>query len=389
MPEISSAPEPEWSLLRAACSEVTSPQKAARIRELLASKVRWEVLFHLAERHGVLPILFQTFSNLKDELPPAELSKLNQSHQANIHKALFLSRELIRIVDRLSVAGIEVIPYKGLALAETVYEDIALRQTGDIDLLIRATDFKRVREAVGELGYRPHFVLSEAEEKAYLESGYECAFDGSAGPNLLEVQWAIQPRFYAVDVDMEGLFRRAVTVRVAGLAMKSLSREDMFLVLALHAAKHVWGRLIWLCDLARISNLPNLNWEWIGEQAQELGIVRILRVTLSLVERLLSSPFPRAAEDGLPKDSMAMGTAEEIERYISSDKTFDVESLAYFRLMLQLRERRRDRIRFVSRLVLTPGPGEWATVQLPRPLFPIYPLIRVARLVARAARGRV
>jgi hypothetical protein len=314
---------------------------------------------------------------------------LKQSYQANLHKALFLSREFVRIVECLSQAGIEFLPYKGLTLAETIYGDIALRQSGDIDLFIHADDLKRVREAVAELGFTPHLVLSADEEKAYLKSGYECAFDAAVGKNLLEVQWAIQPLFYSVDLDMKGLFRRATTVSVAGSKVKSLAPEDLFIVLALHAAKHVWGSLIWLCDLARISSLATLNWKRIGEQAQEMGIVRVLRVTLLLAQNLLGSPFPASAAGYVPEDVAAESLAKEIEGYIASGKAYDVESVAYFKLMLRLRERRVDRMRFVTRLAFTPGPGEWAVAPLPRAFFPLYRIVRVIRLAARMVGGRI
>jgi len=385
-----SAPlEAEWSLLRAACTDVFAEEKTARIRGLLGPQVRWKALLSLAEHHGVQPILAQSLLSVGDEIPAQVRITLKQSYQANLHKALFLSREFIRIVDRLSKADIEFMPYKGLALAETVYGDIALRQSGDIDLLIHAKDLKRIREAVGELGYSPHMKLSEDQEAAYFKSGYECAFDGTAGRNLLEVQWAIQPHFYAVDLNLEELFRRAQTARVASLEVKSLAAEDLFVVLALHAAKHVWGRLIWLCDLARISNLPTLNWKWIGDRAQELGIVRILRVTLLLAQKLLVSPLPPSAAENLPEDLPAERLAEEVEIYISNENAYDVESLAYFRLMLRLRERPIDQVRFVSRFVLTPGPGEWAMMRLPKPLFPLYRALRIARLAGRMVSGRI
>lgn len=388
MAGISAPLETEWSLLRAACAEVPPTQKTARIRELLGFQVHWDSLLNLAEHHGVQPILARSLMSFEDQIPTRALITLKQSYQVNLHKALLLSGEFVRVANSLSQAGIDFIPYKGLALAETVYGDIALRQAGDIDLLIHATDLKRVQEAMGKIGYVPHLNFSEDEEAAYLKSGYECAFDGAAGRNLLEVQWAIEPHFYAVDLDLEELFRRAQTVRVASLEVKSLATEDLFVVLALHAAKHVWGRLIWLCDLERISRLA-LNWKRISEQAQQLGVVRILRVTLLLAERLLGSPWPTLAAENLPEDSAAETLAEEIETYISTAKTYDLESLAYFRLMLRLRERRIDRFRFVSRFVFTPGPSEWAVMRLPKLLFPLYRVVRITRLAGRIASGRV
>src|SRR5271166_1832923 len=197
MPGTSLAAVPEWSLILAACSESDGADKNHRIRSLLQSPLQWTVLFDLATRHGVQPLLYQALLNFKGEIAPEYFAALTQQYQTNLHKSLILSRELIQIVDALCSLGIDVMPYKGLALAETIYGDIALRQTGDMDLLIHAADLQRVREVVGELGYTPHVALSEAQERAYLKSGYECAFDGRAGRNLLEVQWSVQPRFYA------------------------------------------------------------------------------------------------------------------------------------------------------------------------------------------------
>jgi hypothetical protein len=378
--------EPEWTFLRAACCECNNEKKLSTLHALLRSPIRWKILFDLADRHGVLPLLAQSLFSVQECVPADELSALKQPYQANVHKTLLLSRELIRIVDHLAGLDIEVMPYKGLALAETVYGDIALRQAGDIDLLIHAHDFRRVRGAVSELGYVPHVRLSEAEEQAYLESGYECAFDGAAGNNLLEVQWAMQPRFYAVDFDMNGLFERAVTITVAGYPIKTPCMEDLFVVLALHAAKHVWARLIWLCDVARIMSRPDLNWQQIASRAREFGIVRILRITLILANRILDASIAAVAEESLPADPAALQLAEEIEARISSETVYDVESLAYFRLMLRLRERQYDQIRFLSRLIFTPGPSEWAVVRLPKLLFPLYRLVRISRLAARLVR---
>jgi hypothetical protein len=376
----------EWSLLLAACSVFPSEEKLDRIHLHLRDPIDWRLLFDLADRHGAQPLLYEALVATGEALPAEIMRPLKQDYETNLHKALLLSRELIRIVECLSPLGIEFLPYKGLALAEVLYGDIALRQPGDIDLLIHAEDLARIRDAVRDLGYTPHQPLSEAEERAYLRSGYECAFDGTAGRNLLEVQWAIQPRFYAVDFDLAGTFERAVPITVAGRHMKTLSSEDLLLVLSAHAAKHVWGRLIWLSDIARIMNLPNLHWDWIGSQAKELGIVRILRVTMLLANHLLGASIPPPADSVLPEDSQSLRLMQEIHSHIASETPYNVESVSYFRLMLRLRERRSDRLRFLHRLAFTPGPAEWQAIRLPRPLFPLYRLVRLSRLASRLVR---
>jgi hypothetical protein len=387
MPENGVALDLEWSLLLAACSvelsAVPSAEKTNRIRSLLRGPIRWNVLFQLADRHGVEPALYLVLKNFSDAIPADEMRMLAQSYQTNLHKTLLLSRELIRILDCISAIGADVLAYKGIALAEVHYGDIALRQSGDIDLLIRPQDLPRIRNAVAELGYTPHEVFDPLLEREYLKSGYECAFDGTAGRNLLELQWAIQPRFYAIDFDMEGIFTRAVTVSVAGRSMRTPSPEDLVLVLSAHAAKHVWARLVWLCDIAQLMKLPLLNWNWIWAEARRLGIVRILRITLLAANQLLGAGIPAPCFS----DDAASRLAVEIQVQIASETAYNVESLSYFRLMMNLREKPADRLRFLNRLVLNPGPGEWQAVRLPQLLFPLYRLVRLARLAARLARA--
>jgi hypothetical protein len=387
MPGTDATLDLEWSLILAACSlecsEAKSPEKIDWLRSLLREPIRWNIMFQLADRHGVEPTLYQALLGFSDLIPADAMQALRRTYQTNLHKTLLLSRELIRIVDCLSDIGADVLAYKGLALAEVHYGDIALRQSGDIDLLIRAHDLRRIREAVGELGYTPHEVFEETLEREYLKSGYECAFDGKAGPNLLELQWAIQPRFYAIDFNMEEMFARAVTVSVAGRPMRTPSPEDLLLVLSAHAAKHVWGRLVWLCDIAHLVKLPSLNWDWIWAEAGRLGMLRILQVTLLAANRLLGARIPASHF----ADDAALRLAEEIQAQITCETAYNVESLSYFRLMMRLRERRMDRLRFLSRLILTPGPGEWKAVRLPRPLFPLYRLVRLSRLAARLVRA--
>jgi hypothetical protein len=379
--------ESEWKLLLAACSTLPQSEKTARIASSVQSAIRWNPLFHLAQQHGLTCLMYQSLSAFRDIAPAAEMRKLDRCYESNLHKVLLTAREFIRILDCLDSLGVEVMPYKGLALAETLYGDIAARQSGDIDLLIHAWDLARIKNAVHDLGYTTHLALSEKEERAYLASAYECAFDGAAGKNLLEVQWALQPRFYAVDFDMERLFLRAKPVTVAGRNVRTLSFEDQVLVLSAHAAKHMWKRLVWLSDIARLMDLPAIDWIWIESEARDLGILRILRVTLLLAQHLLQAAMPAAISESTIGDTEAHTWSQSIASQITSGAPVDVESMPYFQTMLRLRERPRDRMRFLWRLALTPGPSEWKSVHLPAPLFPLYRFVRLSRLAAKVAKA--
>jgi hypothetical protein len=112
-------------------------------------------------------------------------------------------------------------------------------------------------------------------------------------------------------------------------------------------------------------------------------VERIVATTFSLADVLLNSKLT------LPRRSPGAGLCtiwEQIIPAMAEGAEYEVESISYFRLMLRLRERWRDRLRFLWRLASTPGPGEWSAVRLPDRLFPLYWLVRVFRLAARVLR---
>jgi hypothetical protein len=381
------SPTAEWNLLLAASPPERGGADLHGSQFLLRQPVDWHKLLRLADHHGVTSLLYQTLAPLQDAIPSGALPALRQSCETNIRKSLFLTRELIRILDCLDRLGIEVIPYKGLVMSEVYYGDMALRQSGDMDMFVRKQDVARIKTLVRDFGYTPRVFVPEDAEQAYIASGYECTFDSPAGKNLLELQWAPQPRFYAVDFDMDGLFERAVNITFADRAVKTPSPEDLLLILSMHAAKHVWGRLIWLCDIAQILKRANLNWDWIRSQARSLGIERILHITLLLANQLLGAEIPSILEASIRGDKSAQLFAEQIVISVATGATYEEEQVSYFRLMMRLRERRMDRLRFLTRLAFTPGPGEWEAVRFPKPLFPLYRLVRLARLASRFARS--
>jgi Uncharacterised nucleotidyltransferase len=184
---------------------------------------------------------------------------------------------------------------------------------------------------------------------------------------------------------MDELFERAANATLAGRRVKAFSAEDLLLILAVHAAKHVWGRLLWLCDIAQILKLGNLNWNSVQARAREVGIERILRITLLLAKQLSGMEIPAAIEGAILVDRTAVAFADEVAMNMARGVSYDVEKVSYFRLMMRLRERRTDRLRFVTRLTLTPGPGEWEVMRLPKGLLPLYRVVRLVRLAARLA----
>jgi hypothetical protein len=296
---------------------------------------------------------------------------------------LWFTAELARIMQHFERRQLRAVPYKGPALAQSLYRDPGLRSFSDLDFLISSADFERAKQALAEIGYRPAADLIPAVERFWLRKGYERSFDGAAGKNLVELQWALLPHFYGVDLGVEDLLARAGRTVAGGCEMPCLSPEDSALVLCLHAAKHLWTRLIWLSDIAETLRTETIDYSLVFSQARVLGSARILGISFWLVKNVLRAELPKPAEEMIASDPRVPALGGEFAERLARGAAYDFESTEYFRLILKLRERRGDRWRYLWRLVWTPGVGEVAAVRLPEALFPLYRIVRIGRLLRK------
>jgi hypothetical protein len=373
----------EFNLL-CVCSGVdVVPERKARIADATGEEPDWDELLRLAQHHGVLPLVARSLRRYGRNLPPEVERSLQQADAENIRRSLWFAGELARILEHFKTKQLKSVPYKGPVLAESVYGDLALRQFSDLDLLISPTDFAAARQALAELDYQPSSVMIPALERFGLRKGYERSFDGRAGKHLVELQWALLPYFYAVDLRVGELFERARQASLSGCEALCLSPEDSLIALCLHAAKHLWTRLIWVCDIAESLRTQRIDDSLVVTRARELGILRMLGVSFWLAQHLLYADLPPAAREIVAHDRAVPILGQLFAERLARGTLYDFESVEYFLLFHRLRERRVDRWRYLWRLVWTPGVGDLAAVRLPEPLFPLYRLVRLARLLRK------
>jgi hypothetical protein len=384
--------EDEFELLCALVGAELAPERLDRIENWNRSALNWSEVLRLAEHHGVLPLAARNLIEHACGLPPEIERSLRSAYEANLRRSLWFSAELARIMQHFERTPLRAVPYKGPVLAQSIYGDPGLRSFSDLDFLISPADFEQAKQALAEIGYRPSAALTPAVERLWLRTGYERSFDGAAGKNLVELQWALLPHFYAVDLHsddlgVEDLLARAGRTVAGGCEVPCLSPEDSVLVLCLHAAKHLWTRLIWLSDIAETLRIQSrsrtIDYSLVFSRARALGIARILGVSFWLVKNVLRAELPKPAEEMIAADPRVPTLGSEFAERLARGAAYDFESTEYFRLILKLRERRGDRWRYLWRLVWTPGVGDVAALRLPEALFPLYRIVRLGRLLRK------
>ncbi|HMB82899.1 MAG TPA: nucleotidyltransferase family protein, partial [Terriglobales bacterium] len=147
--------EDEFELLCALAGAELAPERVERIANWDLSTLNWSEILRLAEHHGVLPLAARNLIEYGRGLPPEIERSLRSAYKANLRRNLWFTAELARIMQHFERRQARAVPYKGPALAQSLYHDPGLRSFSDLDFLISSTDFEPAKQALAEIGYRP------------------------------------------------------------------------------------------------------------------------------------------------------------------------------------------------------------------------------------------
>jgi hypothetical protein len=257
---------------------------------------------------------------------------------------------LFRLAVLFKERNIEFLSYKGVTLAQLAYGDSSVRQFGDLDILVHKKDFPRIKTLILDNGGKASWRLSAKQEKAVLKHYYEFPFSFGTPPILLEVHWAFMESFFAFDYEIEEVFRRQQTIVVQGNEVQTLSNEDLLIFLCVHASKHFWKRLSWICDVAKLIEAQPIDWGLVTNLSEKFGCRRMLDLGLMLAKELLRVDLP--ADLRLQTDSGLEWLAHQFQDQLFLGDEFSTERRRAA-IHLKMRERWRDKVNYSRRLLTT------------------------------------
>jgi hypothetical protein len=343
-------------------------------------------LLEMAEWHGTSALLLQAVGETGG-VSNAFTSSLRKQALAIAAGNLRLAAEFSRIAAAFAAAGIPLIPYKGPLFAERVYGSMALRPSGDLDIIIEPADLNKSLKTLTELGYFEPYSFSAAERRLYerAEAGYECAHPRGF---VADLHFCIVPPHFCVALDNASLFARSRVFNYSGRELRMLSPEDEFLVLALHGSKHCWQRLIWLCDVQRLlAAEPELDWDLVLHRATQLHTQRTVFLAAFLAATYLRAPVPAVVLASCRHDPAILRLANTV---VSTWASLRQPSRPHrWRFILATRERARDRWACALSYAVVPTLADCEAVALPSWLSILYPAVRAFRLLSQLARAAV
>jgi len=281
----------------------------------------WRNVILLAKNNSLGPLLF--FRREKNRtwttVPEDVREDLHREYVANAVQNAIFSHKLRALLEALAEAGIEVIPLKGIHLAELVYENPALRTIGDADLLVRVEDLAAAQAVMRALGFAQVRTPSFEATREVLQHFPPYT---KAGNIDVEIHWNIGNPHHGTVLDAPELWTRSRRAKIAGVEVKVLSPADLLLHLCFHmSVHHVFkGHLRALFDISETlaRHKGDLDWEVFRQGCGNPVIARGSYLALVLARKHAEANVPDEILEGLRPagDSrQALKTAEEFLFY--------------------------------------------------------------------------
>ncbi|MCM3786671.1 nucleotidyltransferase family protein [Neobacillus mesonae] len=353
----------------------------------LINNLDWDVFLDLIIHHRVYPIIYKNTQKLNENLIPVKYaSRLQYLYFQNTLKMLKLSSEMIRLNNELIARNIRCIVLKGPALAMKIYGNYSDRTSKDLDILVSPEDFDSAHMVMINNGYvneeeinvlkgrkkwnEHHVVYHHPDLKVQIEVHFRLSFDIKNN----------KPSF-------NELWNRSEQTIHQGNLIHILGREDLFVYLAHHGARHVFFRLRWLHDLDQFMRLYPLS-EDVIKKIIYYECAKSVELCCTLLKHFFGTPIQKPmnlVSDNKDSKKLKLIALKFITEPISFESLSPYHMGYYKSYQLLLKQGMHKGVYLIS--LLYPNNRDIDTLKLPKYLqflyFPMRPFLWMWRVIKR------
>ncbi|MGE7592959.1 nucleotidyltransferase domain-containing protein [Peribacillus frigoritolerans] len=250
--------------------------------------IDWKLFLQLVMHHRVYPVIYSKLKNLNENVIPKSVIKtLYQEYKKNIFQMLGLCREMEQISELFTENSIDVLFLKGPVIAADIYDDISLRTSKDLDILIPINCLQKAEKLLLNCGFEKKvdpYILNEWKWKSH-----HIVYFHPQRNIQLEIHWRMQPRPWR-EPSFSELWERRRVSPITTYPVNLLGKEDLFLYLVSHGARHAWFRLRWLLDIDKLLG-KGIDFEKTNLLLKKYNNIHIVGQALILASQLLGTPI--------------------------------------------------------------------------------------------------
>ncbi|HWJ76735.1 MAG TPA: nucleotidyltransferase family protein [Niallia sp.] len=249
--------------------------------------IDWDHFIEQSMHHRVYPVLHSILIHLdKGIIPTKVMNHLSVQYKRNTFNMLYLSSEMERISKFYTEDNIRLLFLKGPVIAHDLYGDVSLRTSSDLDFLISIEDLEKAEAILIKQGY---------EKVDYIETvlndwkwrHHHVTYFHPLKRMKAEIHWRLNPG-PGVEPKFEQLWNRKLKSELTNYPVYFLGKEDLFLFLVSHGARHGWSRLRWLLDIHQLTE-QQVNWKKVNELLKIYQFHKAGAQALALTSELLGS----------------------------------------------------------------------------------------------------
>lgn len=285
---------PEDKLILAAVKIQPSAAELDEIDSLITQVVDWEHFVDKIIERGIAPLLFKKLPLLSNVavMPEVVVSKLQQTYYRTLSRSMVLYDTFGKIATAFNDKGIDLIVLKGIYLSEFLYHDIGLRQSSDIDILVKPEDGERSLAVLASLGFKTggesgnDFVAQNMEIVHY----EPMVLNGVA----IEVHIKLHRDIEKYRMRVDELWKNAMPATVYKNKVYSLAFNDLLIHICLHLDRHFRQGHIQFTGYNDITNLLSLpiNWSNFVERCIEFNCLNQVLVHMLLANKYMNAALP-------------------------------------------------------------------------------------------------
>lgn len=350
----------EEQLLTLLLASNTEEATLEATRRLLRQRVNWDALIELAQNHRVAAIVYLRLRDcFAPFVPPEVMAHFDQYYQAHQWYTLHTMSDTMKTLRLLENNDIPVLPFKGPAVALTLYDNPYERRYKDVDLLIHKRDFERATQLLLQNGYthadwvdEPMKISSEFYESQHMT--FMRVEQRVQAVTQLELHWSLATSFEPFEQDEARFWSRTSPMKVGSFEFLGLPPDETLILLCIHGSKHLWAGLHWVYDIAQfVRHYPALDWDAVLAEAHRRRMRRLVLVSLLIAHHVTNVTLPSVVSRAADADPVAGILARYNAQLIFDPKQSDT-LLGQMRIILfhaLLRETWHDKFSYYSYVI--------------------------------------
>jgi len=348
----------------------------------ITDHIEWQRSLELAHAHAVIPQLHQALKQTDIEISAIFMTQLASLQRGIALENMKLTAELIHITKELDSNKLPYLSIKGPALSQTLYQDITTRQICDLDILVDEKELKAVADILLDQGYQTVLPYKLLENDGFRALDNDFTFLHHHKKIMIELHWKLFPSRHHMPLDFKRLYQERAHVTLQKHPIKVLSNEDNLLYLSLHASKHLFEQLKWLCDIDRlIRDNKEMDFFALYSKAHSLQVQEPFILALQMSKTLYNTPLPTLIDTKMtPRTELLL--KKSLQYFTNDFTTLDEGSKKRLRLLFlqELNGDKQNRFLALFIYLFKPSSVDYIYYDFPKDLTFLYPFLRPIRL---------